>query len=135
MLEDPNMTSKLEYPRKTERDLRHRCTACCIFHQAHMHDAMKCQTLTHQLIVLVEKGFLKKYLQIRYKGEGTRTTALKGHDHESPILGYFNTIVGGFSGGGIMTTSQKRYSRVIPTLSFCLPTWTMFSFTEMIPLS
>jgi len=33
--------------------------------------------------------------------------------HEAPMLGDFNTTVGGFFGGGYSTSSRKRYSRAV----------------------
>jgi len=68
---DPNI-NKLEYPQKIELILGQCWAAWCIFHQAHGHDIEKCQTLTHQLTGLVEKGLLKKHLQVRHKDDVLR---------------------------------------------------------------
>jgi len=42
--------------------------------------------------------------------------AVKEKDHETPLLEDYNTISGGFSGGGTSTSSQKLYNRAVMTL-------------------
>jgi len=46
---------------------------------------------------------------------GHRPSPLDTTDHEIPILGDFNTIAGGFTGGGPTKSARKRYTRCVMT--------------------
>jgi len=59
----------------------------------------------------VQAGQLKQYIWTKGKEGSSRGTTPKSNDHVTPILEDFNTIVGGFSGGGTSIAGRKRYSR------------------------
>jgi len=64
---------------------------------------------------LVKEGFLTKYLDNEPEKEKKAGGVIEKTNHEAPILGDFNTIAEGFSGGGILTFGRKRYSRAVMT--------------------
>jgi len=110
LLDDSAISSRLEQPRKTDRILGYNWSAWCVFHQTRGHDTERCQALIFQLAGIVEIGHLKQYIQTKEKEVSSRGTTPKDNDHVTPILGDFNTIAGGFSGGGTSAASRKRYS-------------------------
>ncbi|XP_027903575.1 uncharacterized protein LOC114163464 [Vigna unguiculata] len=98
ILEDAEISKHLHYPSNTGRTLGTRPNAWCKFHQAGGHDTNSCYTLTNQLSTLLDKGLMKKYVKADADAEPSETPSATDL-HEIPILGDFNTIVGGFAGG------------------------------------
>jgi len=69
------------------------------FHQARGHDTNSCYALNNQLSTLADRGLMGKYIKSDTDVEPSRTRPVPDL-HETPVLGDFNTIVGGFAGGG-----------------------------------
>ena len=109
------MVRHLRFPSETTRLLGKDTRAWCEFHKTHGHDTEGCFWLTNQLANLARRGLIQNYL----KPENNRKVAtsqngsLTGEQHETPILGDFNTIAGGFAGGGTTRSGRKRYARSI----------------------
>lgn len=115
LLTKEDITSKLQFLKKIDRMLGARRDAWCKFHQARGHETEKCLTLKYQLTKLVKEGFLAKYIQdleINRKGEDQS----RERNHETLILGDFNIIVGGFSGGCSSSSGRKCYLRSVLSL-------------------
>jgi len=60
----------------------------------------------------VKEGFLSRYLDDEAE-KGKKENFVDATNHETPILGDFNTIVRGFSKGGTSASSRKHYVRAI----------------------
>jgi len=67
------------------------------------------------LAKLLKEGLLKEYLEVDDK-ERQGNAILRDPPHEIPVHAELNTILGGFSGGGIMIAKRKRYARAVMTL-------------------
>ncbi|XP_027932759.1 uncharacterized protein LOC114188367 [Vigna unguiculata] len=101
-------------PRTDRRTLGSRPNAWCKFHQAGGHDTNSCYALNNQLSVLADKGIMGKYIKAYVDVQPSRTHSATDL-HETPVLGDFNTIVGGFAGGGQTSSARKRYVRSVMT--------------------
>ena len=114
ILEDTEISKYLRYPNNTRRTLGSRPNAWCKFHQAGGHDTNSCYALNNQLSVLADRGLMGKYIKSNTDVEpfGTRSVL---HLHETLVLGDFNTIAGGFAGGGQTSSARKRYVRSVMT--------------------
>jgi len=67
---------------------------------------------------------LTKYLKVSQE-ELKRETTPQELKHEPPILGDLNTIAGGFSGGGCLASSRKRYARAVMSLDIKKYEWSV----------
>lgn len=80
--------------------------------QDHGHDTESCFSLIGQLASLARRGPIDKYI----KGGSTKVKPIESLSkaavgpHKIPILGDFNTIAGGFAGGGPTKSARKRYA-------------------------
>ena len=72
--------------------------------------------VSYQLAKLVKEGFMTRYLEDDQEKEHKGEDVMKGWSFETPILGDFNTIAGGFSGGGSSASSCKCYSQAVMIL-------------------
>jgi len=114
VLEDVEIARHLRYPDVAGRTLGNRLDAWCEFHQTRGHGTNYCYGLRYQLSVLANRGLLTKFMKTdaEEKSSEVRTAP---DIHETPILGDFNTIAGGFSGGGQTSSARKRYARSVMT--------------------
>ena len=62
--------------------------------------------------MLTDKGLMKKYIKVYVEPSGTPWVI---DLHETPVLGDFNTIAGGFARGGQTSSARKRYVRSVMT--------------------
>ena len=108
ILEDAEISKHLRYPSNTGRTLESRPNAWCKFHQVGGHDTNSCCALNNHLSVLTDKGLMKKYIKVDVDVEPSRTPSVTDL-HETPVLGDFNKIAGGFAGGGQTSSARKRY--------------------------
>ncbi|XP_020211215.1 uncharacterized protein LOC109796022 [Cajanus cajan] len=154
ILHNVNSASLFEFPAVTERQLGPFKTAWCEFHRTHGHTTENCFVLGRQIERLIKEGRLKEFVAKKQEGSssdrrprGTQDDA--GRDrrkertspggvpakpseaHQQPIHGDFNTVAGGFAGGGITSSARKRYTRSVLTLSeFRRPTQPVISFSD-----
>jgi len=118
IIKDDEVARYLRFPLETGRLLGKDTSAWCEFHKTHGHDTEGCYPLTGQLASLARRGMIQRYVsQESPRAETERPQHQKqtGESHEIPILGDFNTIAGGFAGGGPTKSSRKRYARSIMT--------------------
>jgi len=108
------ISKHLRYPNNTGRTLRNRPNAWCNIHQVGGHDTNSCYALNNQLSVLANRGLMGKYIKANTNVEPSRTHPVSDL-HETPVLGDFNTTVGGFAGGGHTSSARKRYVRSVMT--------------------
>jgi len=114
VLEDVEVTRHLRYPDVAGRTLGNRLDAWCEFHQTRGHDTNYCYGLRYQLSVLANRGLLAKFMKSG-ADEKSPEIRMAPDIHETPILGDFNTIAGGFAGGGSTSSARKRYVRSVIT--------------------
>ncbi|XP_027920620.1 uncharacterized protein LOC114178750 [Vigna unguiculata] len=117
ILQDEGVSRYLRFPMETGRLLGKETSAWCEFHKTHGHNTKDCFPLTGHLASLARRGLVDKYI----KGNNTKTKPVEQFSkatagpHEIPVLGDFNTIVGGFAGGGPTKSARKRYAQNIMT--------------------
>ncbi|XP_027915149.1 uncharacterized protein LOC114174510 [Vigna unguiculata] len=114
ILEDAEISKHLRYPNITGRTLRSRPDAWCKFHQAGSHDTNSCYALNNQLSTLADRGLMRKFMKSDTDAEPSETCPAPDL-HETPVLGDFNTIAGGFAEGGQTSSARKRYVRSVMT--------------------
>jgi len=114
ILEDAKISKHMRYPNITGRTLGSRPNAWCKFHQAGGHDTNSCYALNNQLSTLADRGLMGRYMKSDTDAEPSRTRPVPDL-HETPVLGDFNTIAGGFVGGGQTSSARKRYVRSVMT--------------------
>lgn len=72
------------------------------------------------------RGILKKYVKVEQhevkKTHQSTHSDTSDDPHETPILGEFNTITEGFSGGGASKSARKRYARSVMMTSVSMGT-------------
>ncbi|XP_020235085.1 uncharacterized protein LOC109814955 [Cajanus cajan] len=140
ILHDVNNTSLFEFLATTDRQLGPYKTDWCEFHRTHGHTTENCFVLGRQIERLIKKGRLKKFITGKHdegssdrrrshEGEDTRGGRRKGRSpprdvlekssetHQQAVHGDFNTIAGGFAGGGLTSTARKRYSCSVLSVS------------------
>ncbi|XP_020236126.1 uncharacterized protein LOC109815740 [Cajanus cajan] len=123
ILHDVNNASLFEFPAATERQLGPFKTDWCEFHRAHGHSTENCFVLGREIERLIKEGRLKKFVARKQEESSSerRRKHIKGGSrreryeerspprdtptkvsgtHQQPIHGDFNTIAGGFAGGG-----------------------------------
>jgi len=116
ILEDAKIFKHLRYPNITGRTLGSKPDAWCKFHQAGGHDTNSCYSLNNQLSTLANRGLMGKYMKSDTDVDPSRTRPVPDL-HETPVLGDFNTIAGGFAGGGQTCSARKRYVRSVMTMA------------------
>jgi len=99
----PDVADRLNAPPKTDKRLGPSKNAWCEFHQAFGHNLRNCLDLGFLLDELVRKGFLKEYLQ-ETQGPPTKAAPIGNQEHEIPLHGEINIIIGGLSGGGCIAS-------------------------------
>ncbi|XP_020240273.1 uncharacterized protein LOC109819092 [Cajanus cajan] len=154
ILHDVNNASLFEFPAATERQLGPFKTDWCEFHRTHGHSTENCFVLRRQIERLIKEGRLKKFLA-RKQEEGSsdrrhrraqddtrrdrhrertppKDTPTKSSEvHQQAIHGDFNTVVGGFAGGGVTSAARKRYMRSFLLMSeICRPPQPTISFSD-----
>ncbi|XP_020229084.1 uncharacterized protein LOC109810112 [Cajanus cajan] len=140
ILHDVNSASLFEFPAATDRQLGPFKTDWCEFHRAHGHSTENCFILGRQIERLIKEGRLKELVARKQEGGSSDRRHRRAQDdprrdrrrertpprdastkvsetHQQPIHGDFNTIAGGFAGGGATSTARKRYSRSVLTVS------------------
>ena len=113
ILKDHELIKHLRFPLEIGRLLGRELSSWCEFHKTHGHDTENCYSLTGQLVSLARRGLMSKYIKDdQSKVEPTQSSPNPIQEsHEIPILGDFNTIAGGFAGGGSTRSARKRYAR------------------------
>ncbi|XP_020202545.1 uncharacterized protein LOC109788269 [Cajanus cajan] len=140
ILHDVNSASLFEFPAATDRQLGPYKIDWCEFHRAHGHTTENCFVLERQIERLIKEGRLKKFIAGKQEegpsdrrrmreGENTRREWREGRSpprdppekstetHQQAVHGDFNTIAGGFAGGGPTSAARKRYSRSVLSVS------------------
>ncbi|XP_020209306.1 uncharacterized protein LOC109794252 [Cajanus cajan] len=141
ILHDVNSASLFEFPAATDRQLGPYKTDWYEFHRTHGHTTENCFVLGRQIERLIKEGRLKKFIarkqeedssnrRRRQEGEGTRRGGRhEGRSpprdppqksmetHQQAVHGDFNTVAGGFAGGGPTSAARKRYSRSVLSVS------------------
>ncbi|XP_068504429.1 uncharacterized protein [Phaseolus vulgaris] len=108
----PAIAARLRVPEKTDKVLGRKKNEWCEFHQAFGHTLHSCLALGHQLVELVMSGFLADYLR-QAPGDRASGSQAGEQQHEIPVHGEVQTIVGGFSGGGCTASQRRRYARSV----------------------
>ncbi|XP_020233124.1 uncharacterized protein LOC109813361 [Cajanus cajan] len=154
ILHDVNCASLFEFPAATERQLGPFKTDWCEVHRTHGHTTENCFVLGRQIERLIKEGRLKKFVA-RKQEEGSserrhrhtlddarrerrrEKTPLKdppakaSEVHQKAIHGDFNTMAGGFAGGGVTSAAQKRYTcSVLSVSEFCRSPQPTISFSD-----
>uniref|UniRef100_A0A151UIC5 Retrotransposon gag domain-containing protein n=1 Tax=Cajanus cajan TaxID=3821 RepID=A0A151UIC5_CAJCA len=126
ILRDVNSASLFKFPAATERQLGPLKTDWCEFHRAHGHSTENCFVLGRQIERLIKEG------RLREEKTPPRDSPTKvSETHQQPIHGDFNTIAGGFAGGGPTSAARKRYTRSVLTVSeFRRPSQPEISFSD-----
>ncbi|XP_027910362.1 uncharacterized protein LOC114169420 [Vigna unguiculata] len=106
ILEDVEISKHLRYPNITGRILGSRPDAWCKFHQAGGHDTNSCYALNNQLSTLADRGLMEKFMKSDTDAKPSKTRTVPDL-HETPVLGDFNTIAGGFARGGQTSSARK----------------------------
>ncbi|XP_027916049.1 uncharacterized protein LOC114175492 [Vigna unguiculata] len=127
ILQDEEVSKYLRFPLETGRLLGKETSTWCEFHRTHGHDTEDCFPLIGQLASLARRGLVNKYvkgdnMKTKLAESSTKTTA---GPHEIPVFGDFNTIAGGFAGGGPTKSARKRYAQTVMSTSvsgFSVPT-------------
>ena len=109
------MADKMRFPPKFDRNFGPRKELWCEFHKVFRHDVEHCIALGYQLAGLIKDGFLKEYLEGSQEGSKEKLPPVDQR-HEMPVHGEINTISGGFSGGGCLTSKRKKYARAVMTV-------------------
>ncbi|XP_020235255.1 uncharacterized protein LOC109815074 [Cajanus cajan] len=154
ILHDVNNASLFEFPAATDRQLGPYKTDWCEFHRTHGHTTENCFVLGRQIERLIMEGRLKKFIACkddegssdrrrRHEGEDMRRGRRKGRSpprdvlekssetHQQAVHGDFNTIAGGFSGGGLTSAARKRYSHSVLLVSdWVRPTRPTITFSD-----
>ena len=114
ILEDVEIAKHLRYPSIAGKALGSRLDAWCEFHRARGHDTNSCYALNYQLSILANRGLLGKFMKSDADEKSSEIRTVPDV-HETPILRDFNTIAGGFAGGGHTSSARKRYVRSVMT--------------------
>ncbi|XP_020208747.1 uncharacterized protein LOC109793700 [Cajanus cajan] len=154
ILRDVNSASLFKFPAATERQLGPLKTDWCEFHRAHGHSTENCFVLGRQIERLIKEGRLREFVARKQEGSSSDRRSRRTHDdarrdrrrektpprdsptkvsetHQQPIHGDFNTIAGGFAGGGPTSAARKRYTRSVLTVSeFRRPSQPEISFSD-----
>ncbi|XP_020202631.1 uncharacterized protein LOC109788346, partial [Cajanus cajan] len=154
ILHDVNSASLFEFPAATERQLGPFKTDWCQFHRAHGHHTENCFVLGRQIERLIKEGLLKEFAARKQEGGSSDRRHRRAQDdtrrdrcrertpprdmpmkvsetHQQPIHEDFNTIAGGFAGGGATFAARKRYTRSVLTASeFRRPLQPEISFSD-----
>ncbi|XP_020235081.1 uncharacterized protein LOC109814952 [Cajanus cajan] len=154
ILHDVNSASLFEFPVATERQLGPFKTDWCEFHRTHGHSTENCLVLGRQIKRLIKEGRLKEFVARKQEGSSSNRRPRHTQDdtrrdrrrertppkdapakvseaRQQPIHGDFNTIAGGFAGGGATSAARKRYTRSVVTVSeFRRPTQSEISFSD-----
>ncbi|XP_020224171.1 uncharacterized protein LOC109806206 [Cajanus cajan] len=154
ILHDVNSASLFEFPAATERQLGPFKIDWCEFHMAHGHSTENCFVLGRQIECLIKEGRLKEFVARKQEGSSSDRRSRRMQDdtrrdrrrerspprdtpakvletHQQPIHGDFNTVAGGFAGGGPTSAARKRYSRSVLTVSeFRRPPQPEISFSD-----
>ncbi|XP_020237714.1 uncharacterized protein LOC109816947 [Cajanus cajan] len=140
ILHDVNNASLFVFPAAIDRQLGPFKTDWCEFHRTHEHTTENCFVLGRKIERLIKEGRLKKFVarkhdegssdrRRRHEGEDTKGGRHKGRapprdlpeksskTHQQAVHGDFNTIEGGFAGGGPTSAARKRYSRSMLSVS------------------
>jgi len=123
ILQDEGVRKYLRFPMETGRLLGKETSAWCEFHKTHGHDTEDCFPLIGQLANLARRGLVDKYIKnddTKMKPAGQFSKEVAG-PHEIPVLGDFNTIAGGFAGGGPTKSARKRYAWSVMSTTFLEP--------------
>ncbi|XP_020238723.1 uncharacterized protein LOC109817792 [Cajanus cajan] len=140
ILHDVNSATLFEFPAVTERQLGPFKTDWCEFHKTHGHSTENCFVLGRQIERLIKEGRLKKFMA-RKQEEGSSdrrhrrtqddtrrdrhrertppkdTPASSSKIHQQAVHGSFNTVAGGFAGGGVTSAARKRYTHSVLSVS------------------
>ncbi|XP_020207330.1 uncharacterized protein LOC109792336 [Cajanus cajan] len=154
ILHDVNSASLFEFLAATDRQLGPYKTDWCEFHRTHEHTTENFFVLGRQIERLIKEGHLKKFIagkqdegssdrRRRREGEDTRRGRREGRSsprdlpekstetHQQAVHGDFNTIAGGFAGGGPTSAARKRYSRsVLSDSDWARPTRPTITFSD-----
>ncbi|XP_020215402.1 uncharacterized protein LOC109799266 [Cajanus cajan] len=131
ILHDVNNASLFEFPAATERQLGPFKTDWCAFHRAHGHSTENCfeggsSDRRHRR---AQDDTRRDRRRERTPPRDTPTKA--SETYQQPIHGDFNTIAGGFAGGGTTSIARKRYSRSVLAVSeFKRPSQPEISFSD-----
>jgi len=89
----------------------------CCFQQGYKHDTERCYTLAREIEELIKRGLLqifkartKEEVLDSEKGDSLRKVRENkegGERRKRPIMGYLNTIAGGFLGGGCLVLVER----------------------------
>ncbi|GFY85849.1 hypothetical protein Acr_04g0005870 [Actinidia rufa] len=91
---------------KTDPQKRNR-NKYCEFHRDHGHNTEDCFQLKEQIVDLIKRGYLRKYITDRPPPDSPE----RKYGDNRPTAGNIQTIHGGFGSGGCSTSSRKRHAR------------------------
>ncbi|GFZ18398.1 hypothetical protein Acr_27g0001370 [Actinidia rufa] len=91
---------------KTDPQKRNR-NKYCEFHRDHGHNTEDCFQLKEQIVDLIKRGYLRKYVADRPPPNSPE----RRYGDNRPTAGNIQTIHGGFGLGGCSTSSRKRHAR------------------------
>ncbi|GFZ12755.1 hypothetical protein Acr_23g0011400 [Actinidia rufa] len=91
---------------KTDTQKRNR-NKYCEFHWDHGHNTETCFQLKEQIVDLIKRGYLRKYVVTRPPPNSPE----RRYGDNRPTTGDIQTIHGGFGSGGYSTSSRKKHAR------------------------
>ncbi|XP_020206004.1 uncharacterized protein LOC109791150 [Cajanus cajan] len=153
ILHDVNTASLFEFLAATECQLGPFKIDWCEFHRTHGHTTENYLVLGRQIERLIKEGRLKFVARKQKEGSSDRRHRHTQDDtkrdrhrertpfkdpptrasevHQQVIHGDFNTVAGGFAGGGVTSTARKRYTcSVLLVLKFHRSPQPSISFSD-----
>ncbi|XP_077252512.1 uncharacterized protein LOC143891898 [Tasmannia lanceolata] len=114
----------------------------CRFHRYHKHDTDECRQLKEEIELLINRGYLKRYVKSNGHGRERRGRSPHGQSprrrplfpmrnqspsssspqpeiHRSQPKGVINTIMGGPTAGGTSSAARKAYTRRVNVVHTC----------------
>ena len=79
----------------------------CEFYKDHGHNIEDCFQLKEQIVDVIKKGYLRKYVTDRPCSDSPD----RGYIDNRPTTGDIQTIHGRFASGGCSSSSWKRHAR------------------------
>ncbi|XP_057510773.1 uncharacterized protein LOC130793147 [Actinidia eriantha] len=108
VLSDIKYEEFVKWPGKVKTDPQKRNrNKYCEFDRDHEHNTEDCFQLKEQIVDLIKRGYLRKYVATR----PPPTSPERRYGDNKPTAGDIQTIHEGFRSGGCSTSSRKKHSR------------------------
>ncbi|GFY80685.1 hypothetical protein Acr_01g0004940 [Actinidia rufa] len=104
----------VKWPEKIKTDPQKRNqNKYCEFHWDHGHNTEDCFQPKEQIVDLIKRGYLRKYVVTRPPPNSPE----RRYGDNRPTAGNIQTIHRGFGSGGCLTSSKKKHARSAPRLA------------------